>query len=56
MKDKFFLSSSNLSKIARTIFGVIIFQGFAAPSLQNDTSDLQTGWFGQPALTDGKHL
>ena len=31
---------SNFFKIARTIFGVIIFQDFAAPSLQTDAFDL----------------
>ena len=46
-------SSSNFFKIARTIFGVIIFQDFAAPSLQNDAFDLQTGQSGQPVLTKG---
>ena len=41
---------SNFYKIVRTIFGVIIFQDFAAPSLQNDAFDLQTGRSGWPVL------
>ena len=35
----------NFFELARIIFGVIIFQDFAAPSLQNDTFDLQIGLF-----------
>ena len=42
-KDKFYSCPSNFLKIARTIFVLIIFQDFAAPSLQNDAFDLQTG-------------
>ena len=34
LKDKFY--PLNFFKIARTIFGVVIFQDFPAPSLQND--------------------
>ena len=33
-----------------TIFEVIIFQDFAAPSLQNGAFSLQTGRSGQPVL------
>ena len=56
MKDKFYPSPSNFFKIARTIFGVFIFQDFnAAPSLQNDSFDLQTGCRSSlPVLTNGK--
>ena len=54
-KDKFHASNSNFFKIARTIFALIIFQDFAAPSLQNDSFDLQTGRSGRPTLANGKH-
>ena len=53
LKDTFYPSPLNLFKIARTIFGVFIFQDFVAPSLPNDTFDLQTG---RPVLADGKAL
>ena len=43
LKDNFYLSPLNFSKIVCTIFGVIIFQDFAAPSHQNNTLNLQTG-------------
>ena len=49
MIDEFYPSPSNF--ITRTIFGVIMFQDFAAPFLQNDTFDLQTGG---PVLTNEK--
>ena len=52
LKGTFYYSPLNFFKIARTIFGVFIFQDFAAPSLQNDTFDLQIG---QPVLANGKH-
>ena len=43
----FYPSPSKFFKIARTIFGDIqISQDFAAPPLENDTFDLQTGWSG----------
>ena len=32
-----------------------MFQDFAAPSLQNDAFDLQTGSSGRPVLANGKH-
>ena len=51
MIDEFYFSLSNLYEITRTIFGVIIFQHFAAPFLQNDGFDLQTG---RPILTNEK--
>ena len=37
----------NFFKIARTIFGVVIFQDFTALFLQNNAFDLQTGRSGQ---------
>ena len=36
-------------------FRAIIFEDFSAPSLQNDTFDLQTGWPDQSVLASGKH-
>ena len=51
----FYPSPSNFFKITRTIFGVIIFQDSAAPSLLKDTFDLQTGRSGQPVMTNGKY-
>lgn len=36
-------SPSNFFKLARAIFGAIIFQAFVAPSLQNDTFDNSSG-------------
>ena len=53
-KVKFYPSTLNFFKIVHTIFRVIIFQDFAAPSLQNDAFDLQTSLSGQPVLTNGK--
>ena len=53
--NKSYPSSSNFFKTARTIFGVIIFQDFAAPSLQIDAFGLLTGWSGWPVLANGKH-
>ena len=55
LKDSFYPSPLNVFKIARTSFGVIIFQDFAAPSLQNDALDLQTGQSGRPILANGKY-
>ena len=54
-KDKFYPSNSNFFKIARTIFEMINFQDFVAPSLQNDAFDLQTARSGQPVQENGKH-
>ena len=54
-KDDLYPSLLNFFKMAHTIFGVIIFRDFAAPSLQNDTFDLQTRWPDQPVLSNGKH-
>ena len=51
MKDKFYPSPPNFFKIGHTVFGVIIFQDFAAPSLQYDPFDLQTGQFQQMVST-----
>ena len=48
----FYPSPSNFFKILRAFF---IFHDFAAPSLQNDTFNLQTGWSGRPILANGKH-
>ena len=45
--NKYYPSPSHFFKIACTIFRVIIFQDFAAPSLQNETFDLQTGRSGK---------
>ena len=42
-------------RIARTIFGVITFQDFAAPSLRNDTFALQSRRSDRPARENGKH-
>ena len=42
LKDNFYPSILNSFKIVRTIFGVIILQDFAAPSLQNVSFDFQT--------------
>ena len=42
LKDKFYPSPLNFFKIARASF-VVINIDFAAPSLQNDAFDLQTG-------------
>ena len=44
---------SKFFKIARTIFGVNIFQDFAARFLQNDGFVLQTGRFGRQAQANG---
>ena len=52
LKDKFYPSPSNFFKIARTIFGVIIFQDCATASLQNDAFDFQAG---RPVLAYGMH-
>ena len=52
MIGELYSSPSNFYEITRTIFGVIIIQDFAAPFLQNDAFDLQTG---RPVLTNGKH-
>ena len=46
---------SNFFKMARTIFGVIIFRDFAAPSLQNGAFDLQIGRQDHSILANGKH-
>ena len=59
LKDKCYRnpSPSTLFKITRTGFEVIISQDFAAPSLQNEAFDLQTGRFDrldQPVLSNGK--
>lgn len=43
------------SKIALNSFGVIIFQGFAVPSLQTDASDLQSARSDRPVLANAKH-
>ena len=56
MKDKFYRSPSYFFKIARTIFGLVNFQDFAAPSLQNDVFDLQTGWPDRPVSANLKAL
>ena len=50
MKDKFYPRPSNFFKIARTIFGVIILQDFAAPSLQNGAFEYKLA-----GLANGKH-
>ena len=42
-KNKFYPSNLNFFKIVCTIFRVIIFQDFAAPSPQNGAINLQTG-------------
>ena len=55
MKDKFHPCPSNFFHIARTVFGVISFQDFAAPSLQNDAFDLQAGRPDRPVPENGKH-
>ena len=55
LKNKFNPCPSIFFKIARNIFGVIMFSNFVAPSLQNDSFDVQTGRSGQPVLTNGKH-
>ena len=55
LKDKFYPGPSNFFKIARIIFGVKIFQDFAAPSLQNDAFDLQIGPPDRPVPENGKH-
>ena len=47
-------SSSNFCKLARTSFGVIIFQDFTAPSLQNGAFDLLTGRSGPSLETQGQ--
>ena len=52
-KNPLYPSPSNFFKIARTIFGVIVFQDFAVPSLQNDA--LHTGQTHQPVLASGNH-
>ena len=44
------------SNWTRTIFGVIIFQDFAAPSLQNAAFDLQKGQPDRPFVTNRKQL
>ena len=55
LKDKFHPSPSNFFHAARSIFGVIIFQDFAAPSLENDAFDLQAGRTDLPFPANGKH-
>ena len=50
LKVNFCPSPPNLFKIAHTIFGVITFQDFALPCLQNDTFDLQTKSYSKPVL------
>ena len=45
LKFKFYPGLSNFFKMEGTFFGVIIFQDFAEPSLQN----------GLPVLADGMH-
>ena len=55
LRITFYSSNSNFFKIARTLFRVIIFQDFAAPSLQNRAFDLQTGQSGRPVLAKRKH-
>ena len=42
--------------MVRTIFGVIIFQDFAVPSLQNDTFNLQTGQPDRPVCKSKVYL
>ena len=42
--------------MVRTIFGVIIFQDFAAPSIQNDAFDLQTGRPDRPVCKSKVYL
>ena len=55
LKDKFYVRPLNFFKIACTSFGMIIFHDFAAPSLQINAFDLQTGRSGRPVLANGKH-
>ena len=52
LKGNFYLSPWNFFKIARTIFGVIVFLEFTTPFLENEAIDLQTG---RPVLTNEKH-
>lgn len=42
-------------KLARTIFNVIIFQHFAAPSLHNDAFGLRTVMSGRSVLLNETH-
>ena len=42
-ENTFYPSPSNFFKILRAF---LVFHDFAAPSLQNDAFDLQTGWSG----------
>ena len=54
LKVNFFSSPSNFFKTVHTIFGVITFQDFALPSLQNGAFDLQTRSYGHPVLPKKK--
>ena len=56
MKDKFYASPSNFFKITRTIFRVIIFQDFAAPSRPWPVcKSNEPFWSGRPVVANGKH-
>ena len=55
LKHMFYPRPSNFITMACTVFGVIIFQDFAAPSLQNDTFGSQTGHCDWPVLAKRKH-
>ena len=50
----FYRSPSNFFKIARTVYGVIIFQDFAAPSFKMTPLIYRLTQSGHPVLTNGK--